>query len=459
MNLPPALRESQMAGGRFADLRIALRRVLAALIGDARHVSLNRRLFNSVSLLNAITNIGGIPSLLLLKNPGRLVALNLGTGLIFLGFYCFSRFGGRYRPLYWPFVLTILVFLFANMLFNAGSSGGAVWYLIPALVIATALAPRTGDAVVSGVLFSASALAILFIERRWPSLIQPYASEKDRLTDLAGNLVFALLFTGGLVLLLARTLNAERHRSDALLLNVLPREIADELKRNARVVPCHYDSATVLFSDFVGFTRVSELLTPAELIDQLDLAFQEFDAISQTRGLEKIKTIGDAYLAVGGIPRPSATHAIDGALAALEMLRATERIRVLREQAGLPSWNIRIGLNTGPLVAGVVGTEKFAYDVWGDTVNIASRIESSGVPGQINLSAATFERVQAYFFCEPRGRIAAKGKGELDMYLLKSIRPEFSEDGVTPNHRFRERYRALEGQAIEEQAMVPIQCD
>jgi len=459
MNLPLALRESHAEGGRLAVLRLTLRRSLAALIGDARQVSLNRRLFNSVSLLNAITNIGGIPSLLLLKNPGRLVALNLGTGLIFLGFYFSSRFGGRYRPLYWPFVLTILVFLSVNMLFNAGSSGGAVWYLIPALVIATALAPRAGDALVSAMLFSAAAMAILVIERRWPSLIEPYASEKDRLTDLAGNLVFALLFTGGLVLLLARTLNAERHRSDALLLNVLPREIADELKRNARVVPCHYDSATVLFSDFVGFTQVSELLTPSELIDQLDQVFQEFDAISQARGLEKIKTIGDAYLAVGGIPRSNATHAIDGALAALEMLHATERIRVAREKAGLPAWNVRLGLNTGPLVAGVVGTEKFAYDVWGDTVNTASRIESSGVPGQINLSAATFEQVQAFFDCEPRGRITTKGKGDLDMYLLKSIRPELSENGVTPNHRFRERYHALERQSVEDPAMALVPCD
>ncbi|MBL9173622.1 MAG: adenylate/guanylate cyclase domain-containing protein [Verrucomicrobiales bacterium] len=459
MNLPPALRESSGEGGQRAPVHPALRRILAALIGDARQVSLNRRLFNSVSLLNAITNIGGVPSLLLLKDPGRLVALNLGTGLIFLGFYGFSRFVGRYRPLYWPFVLTILTFLFANMLFNAGASGGAVWYLIPALVIATALAPRTGDAVASGLLFSAAALAILLIERRWPDLIHPYASERDRLTDLAGNLVFALLFTGSLVFLLARTLNAERHRSDALLLNVLPREIAEELKRNSRVVPAHYDSATVLFSDFVGFTRVAELLTPSELVDQLDRIFQEFDAISQAHGLEKIKTIGDAYLAVGGIPRPRATHAIDGALAALEMLRASERIRVLREQAGLPAWSIRLGLNTGPLIAGVVGTEKFAYDVWGDTVNTASRIESSGIPGQINLSAATFDQVKEFFDCEPRGRVAAKGKGELDMYLLKSIRSEYSEDGVTPNHRFRERYLGLQHPSAQDPSPSPVSWD
>lgn len=429
--------------GRISLPGRATRRILAALIGDDRQVPLDGRLFNSVSLLNTVTNLGGIPSLLLLKNSGFLVALNLGTGLVFLVFYCASRFAGKHRQLYWPFVLTILAFLFTNMLLNAGSSGGAVWYLAPALVIAITLAPRTRDAVISGLLFSAAACGILVVEQLWPRLVQPYASAQDRLTDLAGNLVFAILFTGGLVFLLARTLNAERHRSDTLLLNVLPREIADELKRDGRVVPCHYDSATVLFTDFEGFTRISELLTPAELIDLLDQSFQKFDDITHTHGLEKIKTIGDAYLAVGGIPRRNNTHAVDSALTALGMLRATERLRTAQEQSGKPGWRIRIGLNTGPLVAGVVGIGKFAYDVWGDTVNTASRIESAGVPGEINLSAATFERVQAFFVCEPRGRIPAKGKGELDMYLLKSIRPELSEDGITPNARFHALYQAL----------------
>lgn len=443
MGPPSGVAQTPNVSARLSFPWRATRRILAGFIGDDRHVPLDGRLFNSVSLLNTVTNLGGIPSLLLLKSPGLLVGLNLGTGLVFLVFYCASRFAGKHRQLYWPFVLTILLFLVANMLWTAGSSGGAVWYLTPALVIAITLAPRTRDAVLSGLLFSAAAGGILLVENFWPKLVHPYASAQDRLTDLAGNLVFSILFTGSLVFLLARTLNAERHRSDTLLLNVLPREIAEELKRDGRVAPCHYDSSTVLFTDFEGFTRISELLTPAELVDQLDRSFQEFDDITQRHGLEKIKTIGDAYLAVGGIPRRNDTHAVDSALAALGMLRATERRRAAQELSGKPGWRIRIGLHTGPLVAGVVGMEKFAYDVWGDTVNIASRIESAGVPGEINISTATFERVQAFFVCEPRGRILAKGKGELDMYLLKSIRPDLSEDGATPNARFHALYRAL----------------
>jgi adenylate cyclase len=227
-----------------------------------------------------------------------------------------------------------------------------------------------------------------------------------------------------------------------LLLNVLPREIAAELKREGRVEPHHYDHATVLFTDFVGFTRIAESLTPAQLIARLDEAFQEFDRIVQTHRLEKIKTIGDAYLAVGGIPRENSTHALDCALAALELVRATERLRQRHEAAGEPAWSLRVGLHSGPLVAGVIGTEKFAYDVWGDTVNTASRLESSGIPGQINLSAATQQELAEFFECESRGRIEAKGKGELEMFLLRGLRPEFVEADGTPNARFWERLRS-----------------
>jgi adenylate cyclase len=437
MKLPPELKDVPLRRGRWATFRGRVLRIFAALVGNARDYPLDHRLFNSVSLLNAVTNFGGVPGLLLLEDSRPLIALNVGIGLVFLVFYLVARFRRRYRPLYWPFVGTILVFLFTNMLFNAGVSGGAVWYLVPALVIATALAPRTRDAVISAVFFAGAAAGILLLENRWPEWIKPYASEQDRLADVAGNLVFAMLFTAGLVLLLAKTLTAERHRSEALLLNVLPLEVAEELKRNARVVPRHYEAATVVFSDFVGFTQIAESLTPGELVDRLDQAFQEFDAIAQVHRLEKIKTIGDAYLAVGGIPRPNATHAVDAALAALEMLRATEAIRLRREAAGLPAWNVRLGLHTGPLVAGVVGTRKFAYDVWGDTVNVASRIESSGVPGRVNLSAATYGLIREFFDCEARGLVAAKGKGELDMYLLCGIRAGLTDDGVVPNERFR----------------------
>ncbi len=436
MNRPPSNPRHPAVGPGVA------KKVLSALIGDPHRFPLEHRLFNSVGLLNAVTNIGGVATLFLIRDSAVLVALNLGIGLVFLGFYLLSRFGGRYRPLYWPFVVTIAVFLFANILFNAGSNGGAVWYLVPGLVIAVALSARTRDAVISGMLFGGTALGVLAVEMLRPGWIHAYATSGDRLTDVAANMLFAQLFTGGLVLLYAKSLNAERHRSDVLLLNVLPRPIADELKRTSRVVPVHYDAATVLFSDFVGFTGIAENLTPTDLIARLDRSFQEFDALVQADGLEKIKTIGDAYLAVGGIPVANRTHPVDCVLAALAMVRATDRLRVEHEARGEPAWGIRIGIHTGPLVAGVIGTEKFAYDVWGDTVNTASRLESSGVPGRVNLSESTYQRVRDFFECEHRGQVAAKGKGEIGMFLVVGLRPEFTDDGIEPNARFKARLAA-----------------
>ncbi len=193
---------------RTPGWRSSAARLLALAIGDPHRFPLDHRLFNSVSLLNTVTNIGGLPSLWPLQNAGVLMALNLGTGLIFLGFYGLARFRGVYRPLYWPFVLTIATFLFANMVFNAGSAGGAVWYLVPALIIATALAPRTRDAVLAAVLFGSAAVGILIVEQRWPGWIRPYGSANERLADVAGNMLFAQWFSAGLVWLLARTLNA-----------------------------------------------------------------------------------------------------------------------------------------------------------------------------------------------------------------------------------------------------------
>src|SRR5262249_33070108 len=156
-------------------------------------------------------------------------------------------------------------------------------------------------------------------------------------------------------------------------------------------------------------------------------AFSTFDTIARGRGLEKIKTIGDAYMAVGGIPVPNRTHPLDCVLAALEIRDAVDAARREREGTGRAAFSIRIGVHTGPLVAGVVGRSKFAYDVWGDTVNTASRMESSGEPGCVNISRETCDAVGAFFECEPRGRIYAKNKGEIEMFFVHRLRAEFSE--------------------------------
>lgn len=217
-------------------------------------------------------------------------------------------------------------------------------------------------------------------------------------------------------------LEAEKQKSDALLLNILPPPIADELKRTNAVEPRYFDSVSVLFTDFVGFTHLAERLTPEQLIEQLDHYFTVFDSVVERYGLEKLKTIGDSYMCAGGIPTPSATHAVDIVRAALDM-----QAFFAAEHAGgaeneeLYGCRMRLGIHTGPLMAGVVGRKKFVYDVWGDTVNLASRLESSGVPGKVNISKATYDLVNAHFECEYRGKIAAKHKGDVDMYLVHAV--------------------------------------
>ncbi|MCA9663315.1 MAG: FIST C-terminal domain-containing protein, partial [Myxococcales bacterium] len=223
---------------------------------------------------------------------------------------------------------------------------------------------------------------------------------------------------------LNEALAAEKQKSDELLRNILPREVAEELKRTGRVEPVYYERVSVLFTDFQGFTRIAKQMSPAELIRELDYFFSAFDAIVERRGLEKLKTIGDAYMCAGGIPAPNDSHALDAVAAAWEMQAFMREAASRRAASGRPCWRLRIGIHTGPLMAGVIGNKKFAYDIWGDTVNIASRLESTGEPGRINVSATTFAAVEAAFSGEHRGRITAKNAGEIDMYFIVGPRDD-----------------------------------
>ncbi len=211
----------------------------------------------------------------------------------------------------------------------------------------------------------------------------------------------------------------QRDEANNLLLNILPAEIAQELKETGHATPRHYDMATVLFTDFKGFTQISEKLTPEQIIHELDYCFLKFDEIIEKYGVEKIKTIGDAYMCAGGIPLPNRSNAIDVVKAGLEMKEFMERFKAEKQAKGESVWELRIGIHTGPLVAGVIGKNKFAYDIWGDTVNIAARMESSGEVGKVNISETTYKLVKSHFQCTHRGKIAAKNKGEIDMYFVE----------------------------------------
>jgi class 3 adenylate cyclase len=219
-------------------------------------------------------------------------------------------------------------------------------------------------------------------------------------------------------------LDAERSRSETLLLNVLPRRIADRLKKEPGVVIAdRFGSATVLFSDIVGFTEMSTRMSAEDLVKRLDEIFSRFDALAEQLGLEKIKTIGDAYMVCGGVPSARGDHAEAVCEMALRMRECVDQLAA--EMGG--DLRVRIGVHTGPVVAGVIGKKKFIYDVWGDTVNTASRMESHGVPNSIQVSDATFALTRAHFDYESRGTIAIKGKGDMTTYLLLRRKPPESE--------------------------------
>lgn len=218
----------------------------------------------------------------------------------------------------------------------------------------------------------------------------------------------------GLVLQRTKDLLLEKEESERLLHNILPKDIANELKLNGHTAPQRYEEASILFTDFKGFTAASAKISPQELVNELNDIFKAFDFIMEKHGVEKIKTIGDAYMAACGIPKESKTHAIQCVRAAFDMIAFLKQ----RAETSEIKWEMRVGIHSGPIVAGVVGTLKFTYDIWGDTVNTASRMESNGEPGKINISASTFEKVNHFFECEYRGKLAAKGKGEIDMYFV-----------------------------------------
>lgn len=217
-------------------------------------------------------------------------------------------------------------------------------------------------------------------------------------------------------------IDRERQKSDKLLLNILPEETASELKESGRATPRHYDKVSVIFTDFVGFTNIAEKLSPEEVVQELDNCFLRFDHIADKYNLEKIKTIGDSYMCAGGVPVLNDTNPIDAVRAALEIRDFMQELKKEKESRGEPYWQLRIGVNTGPVIAGVVGKNKFAYDIWGDAVNIASRMESSGEAGKVNISGETYNLVKDRFVCTYRGKVKAKNKGEIDMYFVESER-------------------------------------
>lgn len=266
---------------------------------------------------------------------------------------------------------------------------------------------------------------------------QLVSAEKSKRNRLLGLLGSAILLSVVIGLLYSQKVNKEltsknsqiesqkdiieeeHNRAEGLLLNILPESVADELKDKGYATPVHYNSATVLFTDFVGFTKVASTLTPTEVVNKLNECFMRFDEIAEKYNLEKIKTIGDAYMCAGGLPIKNNTHPKDAIQAAIEILSFIKSHNEKLIKQGKAVWEIRIGIHTGELVAGVVGSKKFAYDIWGDTVNVASRMEINAEIGHINISEATYDMIKDDFPCDYRGELDVKNRGKMGMYTVK----------------------------------------
>jgi len=224
-----------------------------------------------------------------------------------------------------------------------------------------------------------------------------------------------------------KILDKQKAEIEGLLLNILPAEVADELQREGRATPRYYEHVSVLFTDFKGFTKHADVLSPQEIVSELNACFIAFDDIIDKYHLEKIKTIGDSYMCAGGIPTEDEHHPINIIKAGIEIRDCMKALNEKRNELGQPAWDLRIGIHIGPVVAGVVGRKKYAYDIWGSTVNIASRMESNGEPGEINISAKTYSLIKDKYSCTYRGKIFAKNIGEIDMYFVEGERKLIEE--------------------------------
>jgi guanylate cyclase len=263
------------------------------------------------------------------------------------------------------------------------------------------------------VVFAASVAYAVVI----PSQVDPIYEVPDPTADAAFNLVATGVLVLAVLAYFAHQRDWFQRRSNNPLHNILPNEIADRLKDGRALIADDFAAASVLFADVVDFTPMSAGMAPAELVGLLNDVFTSFDELVAELGLEKIKTVGDEYMVAAGVPRPRADHAHAIAELALRI-----RDHVATSEVAGRRLSLRIGINSGPVTAGIIGTHKFAYDLWGDTVNVASRMESEGVPGLIQVSPATYELIRDAYVCEARGRIPVKGKLAMETYLLASRR-------------------------------------
>ena len=376
------------------------------------------RVTNIASILGAIFNaIWMLISIYLTDSP-IIYGSNALLGLMFLIVLIFNKKGWRVLATVWLTIASYISVLLFLYLLGYSSGVAVICFLI--IILPYMTFPRKARKLAHG--FSILACLTLIVTVLLQSNINAHYDEVDPYLSqvvnisITGFICLALIWS--LSVLIDRSeesLMAEQKKSDDLLHNILPVNVAKDLKETGRTMPQRHKNVTILFTDFKGFTELVASISEITLVNELNDIFGRFDEIVEEAGVEKIETIGDAYVAASGLGKGVAEHAINCITAAQQMLYYLEE----RNRKHEIKWRMRVGIHSGPIVAGVVGKKKFRYDLFGDTINTASRMESSGEPGKINISEPTFQLVKNNIDCEYRGEIHAKGKGEIEMYFVK----------------------------------------
>lgn len=390
----------------------------AQLIGSSKLFTLEQRIHNTITL---VIGIMSFPILILLAFLDLRLIHQLSIvfcGFSNLTFYYLSRF--RRRTFSFVPLVILLITLSIIWLFGYGLNGFVNMFLLT-LAVPTAILLRGRQRSAALLSIVVTVLSLTVYDLSHPEQFLVFSTNSQKYVDFVVNFLILFIILSAVTTNVLNSLDDERSKSDSLLLNILPAKIAFELKEYGESKPKRYDSVTIVFTDFVGFSRICQSLTAEEILQELDTCFSAFDTITQRYGLERLKTIGDSYMLVGGMPLENASHPTSCTTAALEMAEFVHARKQLAEAAGKSYWDIRIGVHTGPVVAGVIGKQKFAYDIWGETVNLASRMESSSLPGRVNISQATYEYVSESFSCEFRGMQDIKKLDSVKMYFANKL--------------------------------------
>jgi class 3 adenylate cyclase len=391
-------------------------------IGDNKDFSITElrylRVTNIASILGAIYNAIWVLISINLTDYPIIYGSNALLGLMFLIVLFFNKKGWRVLASIWLTIASyISVLLFLYLL---GYSSGVAFIFFLIIIMPYMTFPRKARKLAHG--FSILACLALIVTVLLQSninahynAVDPYISQVVNIS-ITGFICLALIWSMSVLIDRSEeSLIAEQKKSDDLLHNILPVNVAKDLKETGRTIPQKHKNVTILFTDFKGFTEIVASITEITLVNELNDIFGQFDEIVEEAGVEKIETIGDAYVAACGLEKEITEHAINCITAAQKMLSYLEE----RNQKHEIKWRMRVGIHSGPIVAGVVGKKKFRYDLFGDTINTASRMESSGEPGKINISGPTYQLVKNDIDCEYRGKVYAKGKGEMEMYFVK----------------------------------------